>query len=560
MFRLRYYQHDAVDGIRSAHERYRSTACIIPTGGGKTEAYLALAVSEPGRVLVLVHRDYLIRSPIERLEKVGFSDVAVEKAEERAEKNGRRAKVVFASIMSIGPEARASRLETFDPKDFSLVVIDEGHRATGKIYRRVQNYFEAGNPRLKVLILTATPKRGDGVALSNVCDSVAYEMTPAQAAEEGWIVPPRFFLRDVPELDFSQVALKGSDMDPEQMSQALTEEKPLHKICASLAEFRGPTVIFFPRVQAAMTFEAVFSRRYRSTCSMVVHEGTSDEDMERATRGLADGTIDYLFNVEKVTEGYDVPRLERVVWAAPTASILRWTQGSGRGFRPDPSIAHQLLGNREDAPKRRELIANSPKPFCSIVTYFPSNCRHQICSAVDLLGGKDIPPDVKKAADLVQNETARQGGGSSVEEDIETGRALCELKGAVFDARRQKIKARATVVDTEYAGMGNGASRQLANGKNEAPQHTESAIAGSWGQGKDASEAMKKWLLWKGAPRSVTDTISAWRAYSVRRLVGDHGVSMTTALSYTRKQALAVLDKYQQKANAAQATEEALPA
>ena len=59
-------------------------------------------------MLVLVHRDYLINQPIDRLSTAGFDDVAVEKAQERAETGFRKAKVVFASVQSIGPEARRS--------------------------------------------------------------------------------------------------------------------------------------------------------------------------------------------------------------------------------------------------------------------------------------------------------------------------------------------------------------------------------------------------------------------------------------------------------------------
>ena len=35
MFRLRYYQNDARDGIRAAFDRCRSTACVMPTATGK---------------------------------------------------------------------------------------------------------------------------------------------------------------------------------------------------------------------------------------------------------------------------------------------------------------------------------------------------------------------------------------------------------------------------------------------------------------------------------------------------------------------------------------------
>lgn len=548
MFQLRYYQHDARDGIRAAFDRHRSCACVMPTGTGKTELYLSLAVEEPGRVLVLVHRDYLISSPVERLAKVGFEDVAVEKADRRSERGGRRAKVVFASVQSIGPESQAGRLATFDPRDFSLLIIDEGHRAVSPSYRRVKSHFEAGNPRIKTLVLTATPKRKDGLALGNVCETVAYEMTPATAAEEGWIVKPRFFVREVPHLDFSKVTLKGSDLDPDQVAALLTEEEPLHKICASLAEDQGPTIVFCPKVAVAEVYAAVLNTRYRRDKAIAVHQNSSDDDMERATKGLADGSIDFVFNVDKLTEGYDVPRVVRVAWAAPTASLVRWTQGCGRGFRPDATVAKQLMGNREDAPARRLLIEQSAKPFCSIVTYYPSNCQHQICTAVDLLGGQALPADVRQFAEQVQEQTARQGGGSDTDYDIETARAFVDFRAAL-DERRRNLKAKATVADAEYDGIG-GAKQRLRDETGPDAAQTAAAAAASWGAGEPATPRQQAWLRWRGLPADAAAAVTKWRASVVRDLF-DLGVTLPTAMRYGRRQALKVRDELRARQTAA---------
>lgn len=540
MFRLRYYQADARDAVREHHDRHASTAVILPTACGKTELYLSLAVEERGRVLVLVHRDYLIASPVARLARVGFTDVAVEKGESRAERNGRRAQIVFASVQSIGPASQRTRLESFDPGEFSLLIIDEGHRAVSPTYRAVKDYFEARNPRLKTLILTATPKRRDGLALGNVCESVAYEMSPAQAADEGWIVPPRFFRRDVPQLDFSRVVMRGADLDPDQLAELLVEEEPLHKVCASLAEDQGPTIVFCPKVIVAQVYAATLNMRYRRDRAIAVHQDSTDEEMERATKGLADGSIDWLLNVDKVTEGYDVPRVVRVAWAAPTASLVRWTQGCGRGFRPDSALAGQLVGGREDAAIRRLLIEQSNKPFCSIVTYYPSNCKHKICSAVDLLGGHDLPPDVQLFAEQVQEETARQGGGSNTAEDIETARVFCDLRAAL-EERRRHIKAKAVVADDEYDGMG-GARQNLRDPRDADPAATRAAADASWPAGEPATDKQRGWLRWKGAPVEFVAGCTKWRASVVRDLF-ELGVSLETAMRYGKRQALKVRDE-----------------
>ena len=556
MFRLRYYQNDAVQGAYSAWEQHNSTAIIIPTGTGKTEIYLYLAVQEKGRVLVIVHRDYLITSPIRRLERVGFHDVAIEKASMRSETRARRAQIVFASVQSIGPEKQARRLETFDPKEFSLVIVDEGHRAVSQTYRNVLNYFQARNPRIRFLILTATPKRKDGVALGNVCQSVAYEMSPGQAAQEGWIVPPKFFIRDVPKLDFSKVRMKGQDFDQDQLASLLSEEEPVHQVCSSLARDEGPTIVFCPKVAVAQLYSA-FMERYKPGQSIVLHQESSDEERERGSKGLADGSIQYLFNVDLCTEGWDVPKVSRVAWAAPTASLVKWTQGCGRGFRPDESIAGQLTGGREEAERRRQLIAESPKPFCSIVTYFPSNCQHQICTAVDLLGGKDLG-ELSEYAKQVQEQTSRQGGGSDTEEDLETARIFLDLKDAV-NSERKHIVAEATILDQEYDGLGGRRQKfrdgpNMDRGKLDDVQH---AAMLSWGTGEAATEKQKSWFRWKGVSDEVTRGLTKWRACTVRDLY-ENGIALETALRWGRRQCLLVRDKIRAKADQKRA-QEAIP-
>lgn len=543
MFALRYYQCEARDGVYDAFDRHRSTAVVMPTATGKTELYLSLAVDEPGRVLVLVHRDYLITSPIRRLERAGFHDVSVEKGKATSERNGNRSKIVFASVQSIGPDSQIHRLQTFKPGDFSLLIVDEGHRATAQTYRNVLEYF-GSNPKLKTLILTATPKRKDGVGLWNVCESIAYQMTPGRAASEGWIVPPRFFRRDVPEIDFSQVRMKGVDLDPDAMARAMSEEEPMHRVLAPLAEDRGPTIVFCPGVSVARLYAAVMDLRYRPGKAIAIYDGSPDEDVEKATRGLADGSIDYVFNVDKLTEGYDVPRVVRVAWAAPTASLVRWTQGCGRGFRPDASIAKELTGGPEDAEYRRDIIAGSVKPYCSIVTYYPSNCRHQICSAVDLLGGDELPPDVRSAAQQIQDETAKQAGGSDTQDDIETAQLFVDLRKAVEEKRR-RIRAAATVVDEEYDGLG-GPVQKLSDGKPARGDRADQVTA-SWGDGKIPSPQWKWVLVNKvGVPASVVDSLTTWRARVVSDLV-ELGVKVETALNYPKRQALKVRDELQKR-------------
>lgn len=541
MFDLRYYQSEAIDAVYREWEVVQSTCVIAATATGKTEMYLSIAASYPGRVLVIAHRDYLLDQPIERLKKHGFDDVAMEKAELRSEGGLTQNKVVFASIQTL---AREKRLATFDPFSFSVVIIDEGHRAVARTYRTVLDHFRT-NPRLRVLVLTATPKRKDGIALGNICESVAYTYGPKTAIDEGWIVPLRFYRREVEGLDFSTVKLKGSDLDQDQVQAILMQEKPLHIVCASLAEDRGPTVIFCPGVAVARAYADLMNSRYRNGRAAVLWQDSDQDERDKVGKQLSSGDIDYLFNCDLVTEGYDVPELVRVVWAAPTASLVRFTQGTGRVFRTHGSLRGALQGGRNDAEQRRLQIQQSPKPMGMVVTYYPQNCKHRLCEPNDILGGKDLDQAIKEYAKQIQEQTASQVDGSNPEDDIETAGAVVELR-SLLEQRRKSIRAEADTRDTEYEAFGGSRNRAKANSSN-GEQKAAKGISGDWPETKPASPGQIGWFKYHGVPNADKIGLTAWRAFVVRDLVEKHGVSMNTAMSYGKNQALAVKAKMESK-------------
>lgn len=528
MFNLRYYQDELIAGAQERWQSFQSTAIIAATGTGKTEMFLSMAVSEPGRVCILVHRDYLISSPISRLRNVGFDDVAIEKAELKSEM-GRvhgRSKIVFASVQSL---SKPARLETFDPFQFTLLIVDEAHRAVAATYVRVLDHFKK-NPKIKILLLTATPKRKDGIALGNVCESVAGVYSPSTAAAEGWIVPVRFWRREVESLDFSNVRMKGGDLDQEQVEALMKEEGPLHEVCSTLAEDRGPTLVFCPGVAVAQAYSAIMNKRYRKDRSEVLWADSTDDERETAGKKLANGDIDYIFNCDLYTEGYDAPYLERVVWAAPTASLNKYTQGCGRAFRPHPDIAHSLSGGRDESGDRRLMIQHSRKPIGKIVTYYPQNCRHHLCDPIDILGGDDIPNDVKTYARILQDRTASLGGGSDTEDDLSSAKDFSDLRSALSD-RLRDLKAKATYSDHEYDAMGGIANRMTGENSRRVRKSADE-ITASWGRGEPLSEKQAKWFHWKGCDIGQHN-MTKWRAVVVRDLM-ESGMKFEDAIALNK--------------------------
>lgn len=144
---------------------------VMATGLGKTVVLSHL--KRNGRVLLLSHRDELVRQP----EKYYDCTFGIEKADEHASDE----EVVSASVQSL---ARPERLERFSPDDFDTIIIDEAHHSAAKTYREILKYFSGANRRIG---FTATPQRGDNVRLTDIFDDIIFNRDLRWGIENGYL-------------------------------------------------------------------------------------------------------------------------------------------------------------------------------------------------------------------------------------------------------------------------------------------------------------------------------------------------------------------------------------
>ncbi|HZZ98848.1 MAG TPA: DEAD/DEAH box helicase family protein, partial [Candidatus Saccharimonadia bacterium] len=184
---LRPYQQRLVEAVFEKWRQFRSTLIVAATGTGKTEIFATIIErNQPGRTLVLAHRTELIQQAREKIERRGLP-CEIEKADLYATTNLFHATpVVVSSIQTqcSGPKDNR-RYKRFNPKDFSLLVCDEGHHACSPSWKEVIDYYRQ-NPTLKVLGVTATPDRADSEALGQVFESVAGTYDILDAIQDGY--------------------------------------------------------------------------------------------------------------------------------------------------------------------------------------------------------------------------------------------------------------------------------------------------------------------------------------------------------------------------------------
>src|SRR5690606_3141981 len=111
--------------------------------------------AKKGRVLILAEKEELIFQAADPVKRVTGEHPDIEKAEYKADRSlFSRSRTVVASQATL---RNPKRLERFDPRQFSLLIVDEAHHAVAESYRPIFDHFRDS----KILGVTATPKRTD---------------------------------------------------------------------------------------------------------------------------------------------------------------------------------------------------------------------------------------------------------------------------------------------------------------------------------------------------------------------------------------------------------------
>lgn len=316
--KLRPYQEEAIGAIYSKWKEFNRTLLVLPTGCGKTIVFANIAahLAQKERVLILAHRDELIRQAADKLYKACGVQSAIEKADETA--LGSFYNITCGSVQTL---MRQNRLDRFPRDYYGTIIIDEAHHALSDSYGNILKYWNSA----KVLGVTATPDRGDKRNLGEVFESVAYEYSMREAIKQGYLSP--IVCECVPlKIDLSSVHVKAGDYDVGEIGSAL--EPYLEQIADNIPHDRR-TLIFLPLIATSKRMtELLKARGFRAE-----HIDGTSEDRKEILARLARGEIDVLCNSMLLTEGFDEPSIDCVVCLRPTKSRSLYSQIIGRGTR-----------------------------------------------------------------------------------------------------------------------------------------------------------------------------------------------------------------------------------
>lgn len=495
-FSLRPYQSEALDKIRAAMKTHQSVLACMATGLGKTVlfAHLAREFAPRGRILVLAHRDELIRQAARKLSAIVKQPFAIEKGEEWSAEGRNKAAIVISSIQTQSHHSgkRPPRMERFDPAEFSLVIADEAHHAVSRTWRSVIAYYRR-NPELRILGVTATPNRADQVALGHVFSHAACNYELRDAVLDGWLVRPDTLTLQIDSLDFSAIPTVAGDLAQKELSCEVLRN--LHAFAAGIQEHCGDmySVIFTPDVATAHKLSDLLNR-HDDGSARAVDGKTPLAERQALFADYERGRFRHLVQCGICTEGWDSTRVECVVICRPTKSVSLLEQMIGRGTRPVPGIVDGL----PDAAARKAAIAQSTKKALKVLDFTGVCGRHKLAHPLDILGGNAQPATLDRARKIIEAQNKRGQQADNIAAIRQAAQELAEAKKRE-EQRRRDIKAKASwrVEATDMFDIAD-----ILSDHRQAP----------WHRGRPISEAMSRVLRRHGIDPQKLNYSQAQRA------------------------------------------------
>jgi DNA repair protein RadD len=273
---LRKYQSKIVTEALAALQTHSRIVIACPTGSGKTViAIHGLLPKLSGKTAWVTHRRELAKQAREYKQEID----------------------VFMAQGGISGE-------------YDTIIIDEGHHVCADQYRKILSLY----PSAKIIALTATPYRLDGVGLGSCGFSqIVHGPDTFDLTEDGTLCRARVY---VPRSE-----------DTAAWSPAATarriQETPFTKgivFCRSVRESQELSkLLVVGGIRAASI------------------DGTTDpQKRAKVFRSFAKGTLRVMCNHTIFTEGVDVPNVDLVVLNRHTMSRCLWKQMIGRGTRNAP--------------------------------------------------------------------------------------------------------------------------------------------------------------------------------------------------------------------------------
>lgn len=354
---LRPYQLECLESIESkAKENINRQLIVLPTGSGKTVIFAELIRRKNLKTLVLAHRIELLEQAQAKINEAAPEiETGIFCGDRRFHDN----QTTIASIQSA-----QNHLELLKEENYQLVIVDEAHHTAANGYRKLlkrlgfihekENAYNPIDPNKLLVGFTATPSRGDGKGLDAVFQEVVYHLSIKKLIRQGYLTTPEG-LHVTVGIDLRKVCKQMGDFEKSQLQKIMLEDTALKVVVDTIktqaADRRA--IVFAVNIEHAEVLSKLIQEA-GFACD-TVHSKVSIEDRKQRLQDFADGTLQFITNPMILTEGFDCPRADCMINAAPTLNRSLYVQKAGRALRLHPDKENALLIDFGFTKKRHAL-------------------------------------------------------------------------------------------------------------------------------------------------------------------------------------------------------------
>lgn len=285
-------QMAVIADLRKALRTHQSVILRASCRFGKTvvAAYMAQGIVNAGQTVIFgVHRRELARQVSNTFAKFDISHSYIMGGEETTES--------LAYVATAGALMRRPEL-----LKVNWFIVDEGHLwSNGEMAKLIDTAKEYG---AKIIILTATPARGDGKPLKRIADAIVHGPTERSLIESGRLAK---YLPVAPvRPDLSRLSVVGGEYSKKEIDAMMDGRFVVKDAIKYWRQFADGlrTIGFAPSRKRGAEYAEEFTNA--GIPSRFIDGETKDSERHQAINDFADGKIRVLFNCQLAREGWDL--------------------------------------------------------------------------------------------------------------------------------------------------------------------------------------------------------------------------------------------------------------
>lgn len=362
--KLRPYQELGLEQIIEQFKIYKKVLLHAPTGSGKTVIFcevLKRVYSKGKRAIMVVRGRKLVDQACNRLIRE-----SVPHGVHMAGHWNRRPyeRIQICSIDTL------TRRQLFPPAD--LVVIDEADLFTSPIAHEFFGHYSNSF----MLPVTATPYAN--LPLRHIADTVVRPITIKELIAQGYLVPPRYFAPNIPDL--TGVKTQGGDYAKNQLQNVMLDATLVGDLVThwKLYGQNRPTLAF--AVSLAHSKSIVGTFRSNNIFAEHCDADTPDSERQAIIERLERGVTQIVSNVGILCRGVDIPPISCILLARPTKSYPLYIQQTGRGTRPFRGKSDFILLDHAGNCLRHGFIEDELEAQLDGKTKTPKSTSPKVCT------------------------------------------------------------------------------------------------------------------------------------------------------------------------------------